>query len=267
MATLHSITLSIFTFTVILTALPAADSFLALTTHPIAQFTTRPSWQSSSSTTSLEMAYGKYGNGRSSSRYGTKDRSKRQERVGHVVRTELSSILQKGYPIKYADYIDDALRRRISVVNADVSPDLRQARITISLVDGGKSENAESGYEENDKVVDQRRAYSWLVKNTKMIRHALAQNLKHMKTVPDLTFAQVDVGAAVDVMNLIEKVSKGYKRESVGQFGGDDDSLPFGMSLEDEEEEWMDEDDFDGEDDDFVFEDYDDEEEEEKVGA
>eukprot|EP00985_Skeletonema_marinoi_P019673 scaffold11385_cov79-Skeletonema_marinoi.AAC.2 len=36
------------------------------------------------SSTALQMAYGKYGNGRSSSRYAAGDRTKRQERVGHV---------------------------------------------------------------------------------------------------------------------------------------------------------------------------------------
>merc|ERR1719163_755760 len=49
------------------------------------------------SSTALQMAHGKYGNGRSSSRYATGDRTKRQERVGHVVRTELASILHKGF--------------------------------------------------------------------------------------------------------------------------------------------------------------------------
>ena len=48
---------------------------------------------------------------------------------------------------------------------------------------------------------------------------------------PDLTFVQVDVGAAVDVMQLIEKVSEGYKREDV---------------LKMEFEEWDNEDDEDG---------------------
>eukprot|EP00957_Ditylum_brightwellii_P011501 869725-Ditylum_brightwellii.AAC.1 len=93
----------------------------------------------------------------------------------------------------------------------------------------------------------------------------MAQRLSHMKMVPDLTFVQVDVGAAVDVMNLIEKVSSGYKRKNIGTFGGDDDSLPYGMVLDDEDDEgWIDEDDLEEEDDDFVFEDYDDDEEEEE---
>lgn len=187
--------------------------------------------------TFLSMAYRTQG--RSSPR--GKERSKRQERVGHLVRTELSTILHKGVIKGDADYLEDDLRQRISVVNADVSPDLRQARITVSIRKGLDNE-------ESNPAVDKRRAFSWLVQNTKPIRHTLAQNLKYMKSVPNLTFAQADVAAAVDVMYLIDKVSEGYKRKAVGEFGGDDDSLPRGMvggiDFDDDEDiEWIDEDD------------------------
>ena len=247
------------------------------------------------------------------------DRSKRQERVGHVVRTEVASIIQLGYPIKnQMNGIDDELRRRINVVNADVSPDLRQARITVSVMKSNRGgatmeeeeemmafdeeedddddefdeEDDEEYYDENDEeeaeeedirlkqvfpqsqfgnsnsAVDRRRSYAWLVRNTKQIRHALSQRLKHMKSVPNLTFVLADVGAAVDVMNLIDKVSKGqYKRDDIGMFGGDNDNLPAGMYLESENDEdnyeWIDEDD---DDDDGWVDMEDDDEEEESAG-
>jgi Ribosome-binding factor A len=219
----------------------------------------------------LEMAYG-----RSSPISGGGDRSKRQERVGHVVRTELASIIQLGHQIKNTQgYLDDELRRRINVVSADVSPDLRQARITVSIIKPTKRSFREEyqvmdqlvdeeddliemkqvfpSSSSGDVIMDRRRAYSWLVKNTKQIRHALCQRLSHMKMVPNISFVQADVGAAVDVMNLIEKVSKGqYKRENLGVFGADDDNLPEGMYLESEleESEWIDDDDFEDFDDD-----------------
>ena len=124
------------------------------------------------------------------------DRSKRQERVGHVVRSEIATILHNGSPIKYDDEpIEDELRKRINVINANISPDLRQARVTVSVMAG------------KDDIVAKRRAYAWLVRCTKSIRHALAQKMKHMKASPDITFVWMDVGAAVDVMQLIEKVS------------------------------------------------------------
>ena len=170
---------------------------------------------------SLQMGYNKYGNGRSSSRYAAGERTKRQERVGHVVRSEIAQIIHNGSHIKYDDDpIEDELRRRINIINANVSPDLRQARVTVSIMAG------------KDDVIAKRRAYAWLVRCTKSIRHALAQKMKHMKASPDLTFVQVDVGAAVDVMQLIEKVSQGYKR--------DDQSFEYEYD-EDDDDEWVDE--------------------------
>lgn len=153
----------------------------------------------------------------------------------------------EGHSIKNSDYIEDDLRRCISVVNADVSPDLRQARITVSIMGRPK--------ETNDATMEKRRAYSWLVRNTKMIRHALAQRLSHMKSVPNLSFVQADIGAAVDVMQLIEKVSQGYKRDDMDSFGRDSAMLSgmhMGMDFDedyDDDDGWVDED-GDG----FVFE-------------
>ncbi|KAL7555109.1 hypothetical protein ACHAWF_018735 [Thalassiosira exigua] len=172
-------------------------------------------------------AYGKYGNGRSSSRYASQDRTKRQERVGHVVRAELATILHRGTSIKNDDDpIEGELRRRINLVHADVSPDLRQARVTVSVM-GGKDRKSD--------VVAKRRAYAWLVRNTKAIRRSLAQRMKHMKgAAPDLTFVQVDVSAAVDVMYLIEKVSEGYKRDDVLEMEFEDEWD------EDGDDEWFD---------------------------
>jgi ribosome-binding factor A len=188
------------------------------------------------STTSLSG----YTQGRSSPRTGS-DRSKRQERVGHLVRIELASILHSGQIKGDFEYLDDVLRQRISLVSVDVAPDLRQARISVSI---RNSMDATS-----NQAVDKRRAFAWLVRNTKPLRHSLAQRMSHMKSCPDLNFAQVDVAAAVDVMYLIEKVSAGYKRESVGSYGENDNAMPEGyfsdMDFDEEldEEEWEEEDD------------------------
>ena len=238
-------------------------------------------------------------------------RSKRQERVAQIVKTELSQIIHSGL-IKgaNAEYLDDELRTRISVVNTDVSPDLRQARISISIrptprsqqpilsneefnledddedydeddededdneasedddenyLDGEAEGHAEivdemddpdedDGDDEDDTTaaaaaatdtssddirelqnaiqqrrtspgVDRRRAFAWLVRNTKSIRYTLAQRMSHMKSCPELTFVQVDVSAAVDVMYLIDKLSSTdgkYKRENLDLFNEDE---------------------------------------------
>ena len=183
-----------------------------------------------------------YSPGRSASRNG-KERSKRQYRVGQVVQSELARIIHTGLIKGDHSLLDSELRQRISIVSTDVSPDLRHARISVSI---RKSDNPE-----DSPTVDKRRAYSWLVSNTKPLRHTLAQRMSHMKTSPDLAFVQVDVGAAVDVMYLIEKVSSGYSRESVGQYGGDDDNLPRGYIEDQDFDEEFDEDEWDDEDDAF----------------
>ncbi|OEU13061.1 hypothetical protein FRACYDRAFT_142380, partial [Fragilariopsis cylindrus CCMP1102] len=176
--------------------------------------------------------------GRSSSRSrndGKDDKSKRQFRVGELVRTELGRMIHSGVikgnsPI----LLESELRQRISIVSVDISPDLRQARVSFSVHSDSRN------YYENDPVVDKRRAFSWLVDNTNPIRHTLAQKMSHMKVSPSLTFVQVDIAAAVDVMYLIDKVSKGYQREEIGEWDyGEDDG-------EDE-----DDDDWDEMDDDF----------------
>jgi len=178
------------------------------------------------------MARGQYNNGRSSSRYASSsDRTKRQSRVGQVVRTELATVLHRDASSLKNDNnpIESELRRRINIVHADVSPDLRQARVTVSIM---------AGRDKKDDTVAKRRAYAWLVRNTKAIRFALAARMKHMKGgSPDLTFVQVDVGAAVDVMQLIEKVSQGYKREDVSlDFEGEWDE----EDEDDDDDGWFD---------------------------
>jgi ribosome-binding factor A len=176
--------------------------------------------------------------GRSSPNYG-KDRSKRQERVGHLVRTELSGIIHKGVIKGDAESLDDELRKRISVVSTDISPDLRQARISVSV-------RAPPKGSESNSAVDKRRAYAWLVRNTKPIRHTLAQRMSHMKSCPNLSFVQVDVAAAVDVMYLIDKVTSGYKRDNNELFGEEEmpgvvNGIDFNEAFDDDE--WEDDDD------------------------
>lgn len=202
----------------------------------VAAFTVAPSPQSRQQTLSTQSSSSSSAlyimrTSRSSSSRGGSERSKRQERVGHLVHTELSQILHSGN-IKGRDveYLDTDLRQRISIVSTDVSPDLRQARVSVSV-----SSLKQAGV---DGTVDKRRAYAWLVKNTKPLRHTLAQRLKHMKSCPNLSFVQVDVAAAVDVMYLIDQVSAGVKRDAV--------DLEEEMQLELEQhddEDWEDEDD------------------------
>ena len=243
-----------------LTNLPSVGSFTSIANLNVLTHHYSPS-TAAQSTTSLYVAYRGPAStpGRSSPRnYSGRERSKRQERVGHLVRTELSQILHRGTIKGDVDGdLEDELRQRISVVNADVSPDLRQARISVSIRNDKKTGNVA------DAAVDKRRAYSWLVRNSKALKHTLAQRMSHMKSCPNLTFNQVDVAAAVDVMYLIDKVSSGYKRESIDEYIArgdfddeeDDDDDEFGARFadddDDDDEEYDDDDDWEEEDDGF----------------
>lgn len=154
-----------------------------------------------------------------------------------------------------ATQLNAATRHRISIVSVDVSPDLKQARVSVSIR-ASLNGNEEEGF---SPAMEQRRAYSWLVGNTKELRHSLAQRMSHMKSCPMLTFVKVDVGAAVDVMDLIDKVSKGYKRQDIDLFGGvdfedddDDDDTPSGILDGVDFDEDLDDDEWAEEDDDFL---------------
>jgi len=207
-----------------------------------------PTSTSTSTSTSQLSAIYTPGRSASRSRNGKDERSKRQFRVGELVRTELARILHTGLIKGDATYLEQELRQRISIVSVDVSPDLRQARISVSIRNAIKRQNnneeegdetkTETMYYEDDPVVDKRRAYSWLVDNTKPLRHSLAQKMSHMKTSPSLTFAQVDVAAATDVMYLIDKVSKGYERESIGEYEFLGDGFDEGDDDDDDDDDW-----------------------------
>jgi ribosome-binding factor A len=261
---------------------------------------------STSATTTTQLAASQRSRSASSSRpYSSNSfdggRSKRQERVGHLVRTELSRILHSGNIKGSGDVevLDAELRQRISIVSADVSPDLRQARISVSIraavaprrnnaavvaaleleeedqddqvededdqddqVEDDDEEEEEEDDDDDDSIdddsaatttstttsfvnssksnpaVDKRRAYSWLVRNNKALRHSLAQRMSHIKTCPQLSFVQIDVGAAVDVMQLIDQVTAGSKkRDTIAVMAEDGEDDEFAG------DDWIDDDD------------------------
>jgi ribosome-binding factor A len=221
-----------------------------------ASFVVAPQLQHvTTSTTTTSSLQAIYTPGRSASRRnknGRDDRSKRQFRVGEFVRTELAEILHTGLIKGDYTYLEEELRQRISIVSVDVSPDLRQARVSVSIRSAMKKpprdDDGESVYYEDDPAVDKRRAFSWLVDNTWALKHTLAQKMSHMKTSPNLSFNRVDVEAATEVMYLIDQVSKGYERESIGEyeFLGE-----FDEEEDDDDVDFDDEDDWDEMDDDF----------------
>ena len=205
--------------------------------------------RSSSSSSSYQQQQNRNGGG--------SERTKRQERVGQLVQTELSQILHSGLIKGYdVEGLDDELRQRISIVRSDVSPDLRQARISVS-VRAAAPRNNNNDNSSSSPAVDRRRAYAWLVRHAKQLRYTLAQRLSHMKSCPSLTFAQVDVSAAVDVMYLIDKLSAdgNFKRQNLHENNEVARGMVGGMDFD---EELFDDDDDDDDDEDGDWDEADD---------
>ena len=128
----------------------------------------------------------------------------------------------------------------VSIVDVDMSPDLRNARVKVSIIG-----------ERKEKIS----AVRWLQGNVRGLRHELAQRNRHLKRVPMLTFDHVDVGAATDMMvRLAELRREGEeadeRRRAEGESVPDEEGgLDFSVADEDawldeeEDEDWDDEDD------------------------
>ena len=73
-----------------------------------------------------------------------------------------------------------------------------------------------------------------------------SKRIKEQSGLSNLTFVQVDVAAATDVMYLIDKVAAGYKRERIGEYNENDmptgilDGIDFDEELD--EDEWEEDD-------------------------
>lgn len=132
-------------------------------------------------------------------RGGADDRegpSKRQLRVGSLLQSEIADIIRKGYEVKAEDYLEDELRTRISVVDVECSPDIRHAKVAVSIY---------------GETVDKREAFVWLVENAKSIRYALSQRLKDMRHVPEISFRQDDLSAGADMFHLLSQLEEDRK--------------------------------------------------------
>eukprot|EP00281_Chroomonas_sp_CCMP1168_P005616 CAMPEP_0206270420 /NCGR_PEP_ID=MMETSP0047_2-20121206/32857_1 /ASSEMBLY_ACC=CAM_ASM_000192 /TAXON_ID=195065 /ORGANISM="Chroomonas mesostigmatica_cf, Strain CCMP1168" /LENGTH=124 /DNA_ID=CAMNT_0053699057 /DNA_START=576 /DNA_END=950 /DNA_ORIENTATION=- len=103
----------------------------------------------------------------------------------------------------------EALAVKTSIVDVEMTPDVKVAKVHISVIGSD---------EDKDYVV------SWLQLNSKTIRYELAQNMKHLRTVPSLRFIAADVGAAMDVMSILDKISKEREAPQAESVEDSDDS-------------------------------------------
>lgn len=142
--------------------------------------------------------------------------SKRQARVSQLMRAEVADIVRRA-DLKGAKALPDTLRQKISIVDINMSPDLRSAKIFVSVF---------------GEAVEKRQAYAWLVEHSKQFKHSLSQRLSNMKSVPDVYFKETDISAAVDVMATIDKLAA-QREGRIGIFEtgdpNDSDGMPRGV--------------------------------------
>ncbi len=112
-----------------------------------------------------------------------------------------TSRLDSEYQKEIASIISKELKNRepqlsgiISVTEADVAPDLKTAKIFLSIYAKNEEKKAES--------------FALIVKNAGYIRHCLSQRMR-MRTVPVLTFCldgSMEYGSKID--ELLKQVAK-----------------------------------------------------------
>jgi len=169
---------------------------------------------------------------------------RRPRRVSQLVQNELSGVIRTS-TVRGSRKIDGRLRQMISVVDVDVSPDLTQAQVKVSIIGDQK-----------DKIS----AIRWLQGNSGGLRYALAKKMSGSKRVPRLQFQHIDVSRAVDVMIKLDQLSEERRTKGSGSNldfdaseedafaeydGGDesddadeeDDELDFDFSLDEDEDD------------------------------
>ena len=164
--------------------------------------------------------------------------TRRSNKVGQVIQSEIADVIRNAHSVGNTK-IPSGLQQLISIVDVDMSPDLRNARIKVSVIG-----------ERKDKIS----AVRWLQGNVRGLRHQLAQRNRHMKRIPMLQFVHVDVGAATDIMVKLADLRREEDAAALARgesLDEDDSGIDFDAN---DEDAWLDDDeeefDFDDDDDD-----------------
>ncbi|KAJ8901264.1 hypothetical protein NDN08_007113 [Rhodosorus marinus] len=116
---------------------------------------------------------------------------RRPTRVGELYRRELSLIVRE--MVANAPRTAGLGSALISVLDVDVSPDLRNATVKVSI------------FQTEDQKSD---ALAYLKGRRKAIKGILSQSFKEMKRVPELRFVESDVASGFRTLELLNGISK-----------------------------------------------------------
>lgn len=118
----------------------------------------------------------------------------RLARFARNLRDELTDIIAR-CDIKTINYPDDDLLLGTSIVDVEVSGDMSNAKVIISVL--GNS-------------VEKRQVFLWLSDNVGQVRYSLAKRMKFIKKVPNIVFKLMDPQTA-EIMAIMEE--EAMKRE------------------------------------------------------
>lgn len=115
---------------------------------------------------------------------------RRPFRVGQLIRREISCIIDSAFSRAFE--VDRKLPVMVSVVGVSCSDDLRNAKVSVSVL----------GNEEQKNLV-----FKWLKDSRKSLRFELAQSVQ-MKHVPELTFKESEMAQAVKTVDILERLAQ-----------------------------------------------------------
>jgi ribosome-binding factor A len=123
----------------------------------------------------------------------------RPNRVGEMIRREIAPIVDDAFAGMPELQANEPLL--VSVVDVRCSDDLRNARVSVSIFGS-----------DNQRVT----ALSWLKTNRRALRFELAQCMRGMKTVPELSFAESEVAQAVKTVGILNMLSREREEKMAG---------------------------------------------------
>ncbi|KAA8498832.1 Ribosome-binding factor A [Porphyridium purpureum] len=130
---------------------------------------------------------------------------RRPNRVAEMIKREISMVLRDQYTTHARFHgLPSWSTLMLSVMDVNVSPDLRNARIEVSMAQA-----------------DMSRVLKWLNGNRRTLRYEMAQRMTHMKIMPDLYFKESGAGGAFRTVSILDELAK--KRELVAATTNFDD--------------------------------------------
>eukprot|EP00871_Galdieria_phlegrea_P002340 jgi/Galph1/3106/GphlegSOOS_G1808.1 len=124
---------------------------------------------------------------------------RRPFRMGSLLKRELADLLQRYSLLEsrnvfdVANTVEQQTCGSISVVRVDVSPDLRNAKVFVSVIGN-----------ESQKMATLR----WLREERKTIKYELAQRVREIRYMPEICFQESALGETLRTLDTLDRLSE-----------------------------------------------------------